>query len=951
MILGVLSILSAATNDLASLINTLDLQATPSTPDMTPLKASNQLESPLKRTLRRQVSSLASLRPYAQSRGYNAKLASSNPTALVECPDLENKKPAPADLIGQQIAPWPVLIASVSPAKSSKLVDTEPSRAMSPAKPFKPGHKRTMTPAREPDPEPTFQPLKPARTKAPLQEATVRGPKSSAKLSVDVHGNGNRYLDAELFSSRTFGSRSSCGSMVIDELASPTARTGSLTPVFKRIQEFEDFKRASPCSADDLRNCDSLDDCSQLLDDSPGGLFAVPIARQVRDILGRSGTLGGSDLSAYTGNQPDPSDPDSDVPDELKVILAAHSDNASVSDAWSFREEETSQASPLTPRPPNDTLVSPTVEPPVFYLTLTDNEQNVLGVDGESAHSSEEDTKKSFDFTGEIMKLNEAGASDRASFVEQLEIAFKTPAKVDLRYDFGTHLEVEVPPLPSAPVAPRNSAETNSGHSSSLGVDYPNQSQLLDVDEPSALQIREGGSNSQDSSKFDVASASDLVHVGEPSLLQDLISDESNLLNEGLALAHSTSSAQSDGKLDRSFKFGGRHKQPSPDHELTLSDIIPPPECARAISEASMLDDFEDDSVLRSIYAKLMGHEMGEMYSNSISTDVGYVQKGVSRPASGISFAGLDSFDEVRRGFEFSGDRSFYPPPSRANRRGTHRRDESAFSMASISSYGRVLNNGASDPFDYGLPSLRERPSSEDISSISMSMTVEDTFAFIHDQPRRRVDSDASSFYFRPVGTRGHGRRESNISIASQGPPISLYNRSFGNHLRNDSSASLSSIAMSYAKHGANSGLSAWARHRKDPSIDSVMSDFSAMHLGRPGIGDKMFDHAVDLGFPLTSISASPLDRLEVSESGYNQPSYDSILDDEPRSSVEDSLFEKTGQHSSVSSDYVFGDDMSHSYEDGLLPPHQFRPLSVLSLNTTHGPIHEDDTMISVGPY
>ena len=34
--------------------------------------------------------------------------------------------------------------------------------------------------------------------------------------------------------------------------------------------------------------------------------------------------------------------------------------------------------------------------------------------------------------------------------------------------------------------------------------------------------------------------------------------------------------------------------------------------------------------------------------------------------------------------------------------------------------------------------------------SISMSMTVDDTFQFIRrDQPRRRVDSDASSFYFR----------------------------------------------------------------------------------------------------------------------------------------------------------------------------------------------------------
>jgi len=43
---------------------------------------------------------------------------------------------------------------------------------------------------------------------------------------------------------------------------------------------------------------------------------------------------------------------------------------------------------------------------------------------------------------------------------------------------------------------------------------------------------------------------------------------------------------------------------------LTLSDIIPPPEQARSISESSMiLDDLEDESVLKSIYAKLLGHD------------------------------------------------------------------------------------------------------------------------------------------------------------------------------------------------------------------------------------------------------------------------------------------------------------------------------------------------------
>ena len=53
---------------------------------------------------------------------------------------------------------------------------------------------------------------------------------------------------------------------------------------------------------------------------------------------------------------------------------------------------------------------------------------------------------------------------------------------------------------------------------------------------------------------------------------------------------------------------------------------------------------------------------------------------------------------------------------------------------------------------------------------------------------------------------------------------------------------------MSYARHGANSGMVDWRCHRKEISIDSIMSDFSGIHLGHPGLGDKMFNNAVDYG-------------------------------------------------------------------------------------------------------
>jgi hypothetical protein len=69
--------------------------------------------------------------------------------------------------------------------------------------------------------------------------------------------------------------------------------------------------------------------------------------------------------------------------------------------------------------------------------------------------------------------------SDHRSFVEQLENAFRTSAKVDLCYDFGGHLHIDVPPVPNLPlnVSSASTSCRNEG-GSSIG------SQLLDVQQP-----------------------------------------------------------------------------------------------------------------------------------------------------------------------------------------------------------------------------------------------------------------------------------------------------------------------------------------------------------------------------------------------------------------------------------------------------------------------------------
>ncbi|KAG6916979.1 hypothetical protein DXG01_004408 [Tephrocybe rancida] len=974
---GVLSILDAATNDLAQLINHLDLEATPATPDMTPFRPSNALfssmmksggspgddsptknksvkamlsGSPLKKSPHN-MPSITSLRPYAQSR------KNMPTTAFVPA--------APEQLIGQQIAPWTTLLQNFSPVKTPKQA---PSEEDTPVQTIRPTHKRTMTPGPEPEPSPAFQPLRPAKSRGAL--AALRATfepeqkKQEAKQEEDhrLHFNDGTVRAPSL---RTFGSHSSSrvAQSVLDASftseASPTP-----SPVFKRAL-------SPPTHHYQQSSLSKMMDVDMQADNDND---TVPIPPSARRILGMSGTMGGSDVSAYA-IELDASDPDSDIPDELQNILSNQSDDE---DTMSYRyiDQDDPDASFVGSTTGSEASGPPVLDLPTFRAQLIDEEENHADIDADvDAISSDEDnTKKSFDFTGEIKKLNETGGSDRHSFVEQLENAFRTPAKIDLRYGFPSSLlSVEIPPVPKLPAH----LIKQTSQSSSSAFDSYSGSGLVDMKEPTLLHTNMTDS-SDEKSHFDLFSGSQIVDIKEPTLLpgsdsltsndgmHDIVMSDSETsapTSRSLRATSSSGSRPSDGQLNTAFKFGGMPKVPEvpamyqqDKPPKTLADIIPPPSHVRSLSNSSMME--EDDSVLQSILAHASDVPRPRVRLNSDSSykrrehESAQFQYRHSRHSSGMSFAGMESFDEVRRGFEFSNEQPFYPPPAANNRRTTHRRQqESLFSISSVSSYGRAHDYGLPDPFDYGLPSLREQPSSEDMSSISMSMSVDDTFSFLDHQPRRRVASDASSFYYKAPLTQSSTRGEPNMSVSSFAPPVSLYNRSFGAHRRNDSSSSAQSVALSYAMHGANGGRAAWARHRPDSSVDSVNSDFSAKRLGRPGIGDKMFDKMFDSagehGLPLASISASPaVDHRYDNRSSFD---FDSIMDHERRSSiVEDSLFEKTGDSSSVSSDSVFGCNDSRIPRSGLLQAPQYRPLSVLSINAPNSPMREDDTMITM---
>ena len=891
---AVLSLLDAATNDLAQLINRLDLEATPGSVEMTPMNQRSPFlldpstnsppnkrltaDSPIK-GLHRKNSSMTSLRPYTQSR---------SKTIGVQ--------------LGQNIAPWSTLNAGISPSKPSpSTIRVSFQDNMATVR----THRRTLTPAPAADPSPVFKALRPATTHLPVSKTVVS---ASSGISPFVINPIDRSP-----STLTFGSGHS---------KSESRGSLSASPVFKKAQG-RTRKKSS------LAQHASLDNHS------------LPILPEARRSLGLAGTMGGS-IGSIAEQDYDGSDPDSDIPDELQVILS----NSEGEDTISFDRKPALPSPGLPPELPlpvldSSSLRSSLAEIPIFQATVIDEDEHHADLE-EVGTLSEDDTKRSFDFTGELQKLNESGAYDRRSFIEQLENAFRTPAKVDLRYDIG-----DLPPIPQLPTL-RDELSRMGESSFNLPIDYESRELSprgfpVDVNaEPSLLP----GSDSFATTTSD----EELLNIIAPQVLPN---------------PTSFASRPSNGELNRDFKFGGKHsssskKETSP---LTLSDIIPPPEIARSLSMSSFAGD--ESSLMKSIFAHAIQIESPpELPRLDSDSDSGskcdavrnsYTVAGHQRHSSALSFSGFDSFAEVRRGFEFNDGRpGFYPAPGTTSDR-RHRKHESIYSIASVSSYGNVLHGGSADPFDYAsaapLPSLRERPSSDDFS-FTMSTSVDDTFSFLRRQPpRRRVDSDASSFYFRTSlvhpYNRSHRRPESGMSV---GPPISLFNRNSTYHRRGDSNTSMSSVAQSYA----NCGRFSWTRHRSNFSVESVLSDFSGTNLGRPGLGDKMLDSALERGTQLAAISASPPPSLAGSVRGEgmhseeyaNRTSYDSIMDSQYEYQKTDSLFEKTGRRNSVcSSDSTF---FEQGADSAATKPPRYRPISSLSIQSVHSPPKEDDTMISV---
>jgi serine/arginine repetitive matrix protein 2 len=887
----------AATNDLASLISRLDLEATPGTPRgtlrLSPSFTNLLAESPRLKSSPKKNRSLMALpiHPNKASR-----------TSLRPCLQPQVREdPLNTQPFGKQIAPWPASPSGAPPSVSSTHGGTV-ADASSACERCVERSESSLD----------FRPLWPAKAKKPSQPAPVAPVLQFQGRSSTVTAT-NVPAKPPPLKFRSMSKKKSVGPLADSRKESPLSNT------FRRVM--------STLSLSANKEIE--------LGVSPDGT-GVPISKGAQKDLGLAGTLGGSMSSREPDRSMDLDDLDSDIPNELQVILTGGDTFTSLPPSLPRRPPSPGlpPKSPL-PIPALQTSVAPS-DRPVVAVPWKDEAQ--LGDHDESDSSSleENDTKKSFDFTSELKSLSESAGSHRRSFVEQLENAFRTPAKYDL--DRFGHFEPEdVPPMPPIP-------HLTSG--------------------------RHLSKESKESCDPNAALSSHVLPLlPSPEIIVSkklTNASPSHDLSQGRLQQSSASPKPSYGQLDLNFKFG-LSTEVAERSQLTLSDIIPSPAHARSLSMVSLQDD---DSLQQSAVPQPMSapsYPSARRRANSDSSSRHSMHGDSrmdacslhSRASSQTSFKGLESFDEIRRGFEFVENRpAFYPPPSFNHRRNQMPRD-SMISIASVSSYGMIINPGVKDPFDYGYQS---RPASGDMSAfMTMSTSVDDTFSFMRRGPRRkRVDSDSSSFYFRAPGTsriprplKSQFHRDSIISTAIA-PPVSIYNRSFGVHRGIDSASDVGSGA--HAAYGLAGGdRSSWApSHRRELSADSIISDVS-VRVPRPTLGDKMLDSRHDYCLPLSSITASPPESVSsdyLYQRVRGRGSFDSIMDDERPSYSRDSIMDQSNRRTSTTSESVFGQDGSHSMHS---PLGQFRIYDdpTFSLFSAEGdsadPKREDDTMISVG--
>ncbi|KAH6911262.1 hypothetical protein BKA70DRAFT_1460516 [Coprinopsis sp. MPI-PUGE-AT-0042] len=679
---GVLSVLSAATNDLEELINVLDLQATPCTPDLTPLKpslspyasepssvVSNRLLNASLVSMDR-MSSIASLRAFAaasaskmpssfkkesdtrtQSNKTKSNSKSRSRSRLYATPALPRRRALASNSIlslgstnaantatiravsslnsvagsvrlgpykqSRKLSGGPAgglaglfgggsttnmgkveegslevdeddIVAEVMKAAKSKVkrdeeekrkvdekkkaeeaerqkaVEEESEKSRSPsvfARKHK--HKRTMTPGPEPEPAPVFQPLQLPRKK------------NQGALPVQKEQN---LLSVRPLAIRKLSKESPI--RLKDAFYDDSGDENSQSDLFGTIRASKDNKRSSTSRRAAVLRPEEVEHKS-------------PITKEARRMLGRS--LSGSDVSAYQV-EVDDSDPDSDVPEELRVIL--RKDDRSVKaygtgrNARVFEQEEDVYSDEEDSRPHHrdeeeDDFDNDgegyTVNHDDMTLDVTTDKWSVEVPRSARAVFTQQPVFSASrlgvaptgsPLASSVCLGNSVGLSSSMASVATLESAFKTPAKVDLNFNsdmfkIGFGIE-DAPPVPDLPKSLRRIVEDESSVEESVegSMEGSLEETVEDSTEASKLRIDDDYSEEP---QADLSISGLTVPVLAPrsssnnirkqsSRLEALKSSDSTLEVHGDNPKSSISSSRSrtsDGELNRSFRFGG----------------------------------------------------------------------------------------------------------------------------------------------------------------------------------------------------------------------------------------------------------------------------------------------------------------------------------------------------------------------------------------------------------
>ncbi|CAE6434550.1 unnamed protein product [Rhizoctonia solani] len=306
------------------------------------------------------------------------------------------------------------------------------------------------------------------------------------------------------------------------------------------------------------------------------------------------------------------------------------------------------------------------------------------------------------------------------------------------------------------------------------------------------------------------------------------------------------------------------------------------------------------------------------------------------------------------------------PTTSQISTAATERPSEGAHPDQASKVFGKLPAARMSGTFDYDTL-MRE------LDEVSFAVEGSTQGANRRRLHRLSTDSDRSSVF---RGGRAHRRDEPTMTFSFVAPPVSFHNRPYNRQI-------------AHSVENDNTGRLSWTGEL--PGKDSDDSD----RFSRPGLGDKMFQSdkmfqmGTEHGLPLPSIMASPANSdgsagqqatyEDYTSGGFSYVadrrgsyvsdrrnsyapsladqkrmsfmSYDSYLEvpgngNTRRSSVDgDSLFERRGRPSSISSVSVFGDDRRRRRSRAMFNPN-YRPVSIISMQSeTTG---EDDTMVSM---